>query len=557
MEYNLSLPFKNIVEGVVKGGKGLTNVGTITNAAKKTVSKFSGPLKNINFKSWKTWVMMFGVMAVMYLMFWKNENTNDKPAEPPIPAEFMQQEHPLDMANRHFQIYQQSVGQEKLYHYQVATRNYERTMQELNPEDSDYAKIAFRLAKMFQEGVPEVYEANIDQKIPGAPPDTERSITYYQIAIQSGYHSAILDLASVFHWGNVGFKPNREYARHLYGVMLKIGTEYEQGMARDRLRQMQEEEGKIVGSVLDGVEGVANNFSSGSFEATPFCEEFSSVTRNADGSNGNIADDELTKDIDDNYVSELMMNDLRLGTHRVDKNRGKVLIIENNPHNARDHMVASTAKQSLEKLRSGTHIQYDMPTTLKMIHSYIIKECDLGETLKVDALKVLKHFAANISKLGYQQAKEIEALHIVFNRIQSQYRERKKRETVMDNLVRELSECIEYGELVCSEGRVNRIIDTLNYIDPLVRIKPKWAMTQEMMNGCIKIRAALVKRESSEISDALESPNPTSRQRMLVKNFQQKLKREIERDFTRTYVDSGIMSKDMLKNELGQWLDSI
>jgi hypothetical protein len=553
MEYNLSVPFKGLVNTVEKA------VATQSeNAVKDTMSKLYMPMKNINFKSWKTWIMMMGIIAVFYLMFWNGEKPI-KSQEPPIPAELMQQEHPMDIANRHYDFYQNTTGRDKLYHYQVATRNYERTMQELDPNGNEYAKIAFRLAKMFQEGIPEVYDAQSDQKIPGSPPDTERSITYYQIAIQSGYHSAILDLASIFHWGNVGFKPNREYARHLYAVMLKIGSEYEQGVARDRLRQMREEEGKIIGSVLDGVDGVGvgTNFSSGSFDTTPFNEEFSSVVQNADGTNATTEDAELTKDIDANYVSELMMNDLHLSHQRVDKGREKVVIVENDPHNARDHMVSTTAKQSLEKLRSGTHIQYDMPSTLKMLHSYIMQECDLGEHLKTDAIKVLKHFAANIAKLGYEQAKELEALHVVFNRIQSQYRERKERNQILNNLVRELSECIEYGELVCSEGRVNRIIDTLNHIDPLVNIQPKWALTQEMMNKCIKLRKELIKRETSEISDSLESPNPTARQKMLVRNFQQKLKREIERDFTRTYVDSGIMSKDMLNTELNQWLDSI
>ena len=545
MEYQLSAPFKGIVQATkVVGSEGQQVLA-------------NSPLKNINFKSWKTWVMVIGILAVVYVMFWNKSEPIEVVEQPPIPAELMQEEHPLDIANRHFRMYQSTTGQEKLYHYQVASRNYERTIQEIDPQSSEYAKIIFRLAKMFQEGVPEVYDAEMDQKIPGAPPDTERAITYYQVAIQSGYHSAILDLASIFHWGNVGFKPNREYARHLYGVVLKVGSEYEQGVARDRLRQMQEEEGKLVGTVLEGVDGVGNSFSSGSFDATPFSEEFSSVTNNPDGSNRSAGDAELTKDIDDNYVSELMMNDLHIGHRRVDKGREKTMIVENDPHNARDHMVSTTVKQSLEKLRTGTHIQYDMPTTLKMMNSYIMKECDLGERLKGDAVNVLKHFAANIAKLGYEQAKELEALHVVFNRIQSQYRDRKERNKVMDNLVRELSECIEYGELVCSEGRVNRIIDTLNYIDPLVQIKPKWALTQEMMNKCIELRKKIRERESSETSDALDSLNPSARQKTLARNFQQKLKREIERDFTRTYVDSGIMSKDMLQNELNQWLDSI
>lgn len=542
---DLSLPFKEVVQQVSSSSK-----------TEGLVTKMLIPLKNINFKSWRTWVMMMGIVAVIYLMLWKkNENVILVDEAPPIPAELMQQEHPLDMANRHYQIYENSSDpQEKIYHFQITTRNYERAIQDMDANDINYGKIAFRLAKLFQTGIPEIYIADIDKKIQGIPPDTERSITYYQIAIESGYHSAVLDLASIFHWGNVGFKPNREYAKHLYGVMLKIGSEYEQGVARDRLRQMKEEDGVMVGTVLDGVDGVGNNFSGGSFETTPFTEEFSSLDNNGDTA---TPDNELTKDIDDNYVSELMMNDLHLSNNRVDKKREDILIIENDSHNARDHMVTTTAKQSLEKLRAETHIQYDMTTTLKMIHSYIIKECDLGENLKADAVKVLKHFAANISKLGYQQAKELEALHIVFNRIHSQFRDKKSRNKTMDNLIRELSECIEYGDLVCSEGRVNRIIDTLNYIDPLVRIKPSWALTQEMMSKCVVIRDTLMKQETSEIKDALDNPNPTSRQRTLAKKFQTKLKREIERDFTRTYVDSGIMSKDKLTNELHKWIDAI
>jgi hypothetical protein len=546
---DLSLPFKQVVEQTSKVA-----------SADGLVKRMLVPLKKINFKNWRTWVMILGIIAVLYLMLSNSSSsTISKPQEesPPIPAELMQQEHPLDMANRHYTMYEHSADpQEKIYHFQVCTRNYERAIQDMNPSDRSYGKICFRLAKMFQTGIPEVYNSEIDQKIPGIPPDTERAITYFQIAIENGYHSAVLDLASIFHWGNVGFKPNREYARHLYGVMLKIGSEYEQGVARDRLRQMKEEEGTLVGTVLDGVDGVGNNFSGGSFETTPFAEEFSSINVGPDGNNNSVAG-ELTKDIDDNYVNELMINDLHLQNNRTDKNRENVLLVDNDPHNARDHMVSTTAKQSLEKLRSGTHIQYDMPTTLKMIHSYVVKECDLGETLKMDAIKVLKHFAANIAKLGYEQAKELEALHIVYNRIQSQFRDRKSRNAVMDNLIRELSECIEYGDLVCSEGRVNRIIDTLNYIDPLVKIQPSWALNQEMMNKCALTRDTMLKSETSEVKDAMDSPNPTARQKLLTRTFYKKFKREIERDFTRTYVDTGIMSKDKLKNELNKWIDAI
>ncbi len=44
---------------------------------------------------------------------------------------------------------------------------------------------------------------------------------------------------------------------------------------------------------------------------------------------------------------------------------------------------------------------------------------------------------------------------------------------------------------------------------------------------------------------------------MLSREFKEKLKREIERDFMTTYVDSGIMTKDLLKTEMGKWIDEI
>ena len=552
------------------------------NVTKTLVNALPSTVKNINFKNWRTWVMIFGLIIAIYIMFWNSNNIDIKTdVEPPIPTEMLQHAHPLDIGNKHYALLNNSSGNERIYHYQLTTRNYEQALHEMNPNSPEYAKLCFRLAQIYHTGVPESYDPETDNKIPGIPPDTERAITYYQFAIQYGYHSAILDLANIFHWGNVGFKPNRDYARHLYGAILKVGTPYEQGLARDRLRQMQEEEGKVIGSVMEGLDGeVGNNFSSGSFASGIFSEQFSSVGGSMGGSiggsmggsmggsigglmgntgnNGSNNDNpELTKGIDNEYVKELIENDLHLQSNRIDKKRERVNIIPNDTRNANDHMVMNTAKQSLERLKSSTHIQYDMPTTLKLIHTYIVQECDLNDQRKADAVKVLQYFAANITKLGYDQAKELEALHIVFNRIQSNVHDKKDRTNLMDNLIKELSECIEYGELVCTEGRLNRIIDTLNGIDPLVQIKPRWALTQEMMNKCAALRKQLIAKETSETADALEAANPTARQKLLIRTFYDRFKQDIERDFIKTYVDGGIMTKDMLQTEMNKWIDSI
>jgi len=333
---------------------------------------------------------------------------------------------------------------------------------------------------------------------------------------------------------------------------------------------MNEEEGKISGSaVLDGVEGVGNSFSGNNFNTTPFTEEFCGVFT-GDNAPGKVGKDELTKDIDDNYVDEVMMNDLHISNNRKDDSSGNIrgrggnkspfsTQVPNDLHNARDHIVMNTVRQSIEKLRASTHIQDDEHTTIKRLHQYIVKDCDLPESKRQEALFVLKQITAGQQdgQSGASRQEELEALKLVFNRINSRFRDKKERIKLLDNLVSELSECIEYGQLICSQGIIDRIVDSINFIDEAVKIKPKWALSREMLSRAAVLRKNMLKETRSEVKDALQSVKPTARQRMLSREFKDKLKREIERDFMSTYVDTGIMSKDLLKTEMGKWIDEI
>jgi len=377
------------------------------------------------------------------------------------------------------------------------------------------------------------------------------AIQHYKEAVQSGYHSAILDLAAVHHWGLPGFRAQRNKAKHLYGVLLKIGKSYEKSLAKDRLRQMQEEEGTIIGNGITAAGGdISGGFSSNVFGSTPFHEQFMSFGESPE----DIGKDDLTKGIDDKLLQKLINEDLHISKNRRPDDRiDDDDEIYSDPHNARDHMVNTTAKQSFERLRSNTHIQYDIPTVLKMIHQFITQESDLASHKKQNASKVIENMARNMNSVDYEGSKELEALQLVWNRIKTHYRSSKQRLNLSNNLVNELAECIEYGELVCTAGRVNRIIDSLNFIDPEVKIKPKWAIKQEMMYKAEQIRASMLKSTDGMTRDSLDATVPTAMQTKHIKTFMDKFQRELKRNFTKQYVDGGIMSKDLLYAELSQW----
>ena len=503
------------------------------------------------FKNWKA-IAIVGVVAFAIYYFWLGTKPTEQFQSKGMTTKKKVEVVPhFQNGESAFKRYQSSaMGKER--HWNEAVDHYQQALADPQPGDP-IGQICFRLAALFHQGVPESYDDKADMRMPGIPPDAEQAIHYYREAIKQGYHGAVLPLASIYHWGLTGFEGNREVAKHLYGVVLKTGTTYEKGQAKDRLRQMKEEDGHAISNgMLEDDMGVTASFGNTSFGNDPYVEHFMDI----DKSPYALGKDESTRDLDEKYVDDLIDNKLRMNdSRRVDSTTESSVGVLSDPQNARDHVVVNSARQSLERLRANTHIQYDVPTTFKMIHEYIVKDSDLSSTKRETAAQVLRELSKGIANLGYEQAKEIDALHLVWNRIHSQVYSQnpEKRHTLKENLVNELAECVEYGELVCPTGRLNRIIDTLNNQDPVVKIQPKWAVKKLMVSRAGAIEKSLLSKARPEVRDAMQSMKPTARQRQLQNEFMQKVRKAIERDLTRSYVDTGLMSKELLKTELDAW----
>lgn len=520
MDVDLSLPFRQA-------------------ARAKVVNIAGGTIQTTS--TWKILIVVGVALFLIYYFFVGNvdahtlESFDAGKAAPQTPAP-----NSLEMADAAYERYEHESDKErKAQQYNLAVTNYLEAAN--TPYDTDtQGKIMYRLAVMYHGGVPELIA-----------PDAQQAILFYREAIKFGYHGAVLPLASVYHWGLTGFEGNREVAKHLYGVVLKTGTDYEKGLAKDRLRQMREEEGQSVGnSMLEDSTSVTANFGT-NFGSDPYAEHFMDF----DKSPFSIGRDEATRGMDEKYVDDLIQNKLNIHGKRREVDTPSSAI-RSDPQNARDHVVVNSVKQSLERLRANTNIQYDVPTTFKMIHEYIVKKSDVDDEKREKAAQVLRELSKGMANSGFEQAKEIEALHLVWNRIHSQVyaQDTEKRHVLCENLVGELAECIEYGELVCPTGRIDRIVDTLNYQDPIVNIQPKWAVQQTMVMRAGAIEKSLLTKARPDVRDAMASVKPNARQRQLQTEFMQKVKSSIERDLTRRYVDTGMMSKELLKTEIDAWM---
>lgn len=539
---DLSIPFRRASAKVVEN---LTpKVAEVVHVSTKKVSSSS---------SWWTKWTVIGLVAIAgAILYFYNAKSPETFEAPPPPVTAPQKRRPpvdpLKAAQQAlFKLEKASSQNERIYFHNRAVQQLTEALSIDQYDDLQSGTICLNLAKLYHQGIPEKF--NAETRVAGVIPDAQQAIVFYREAIKFGLHEALIPLANIYHWGLAGFEGNREVAMHLYGVVLKIGNDYEKGIAKDRLRQMREEEGKSLGTgMLDEDGPLGTNFGSGN--SSPYQEHFMDIGK----SPFDIGRDETTRGIDEKYVDDLIQNKLGLnGRKRLKTPKEKTIKVISDPQNARDHVVVNSAKQSMERLRASTHIQYDVPTTFKMVHEYINSECDLSETKRESASDVLKEMAKGIANLGFEQSKEIEALHLVWNRIQST-QDREKRKLLIDNLVSELAECIEYGEFVCPTGRLNRIIDSLNFLDPIVKIQPQWAVRQTMVAKAGAIEKSMLAKCKGEVRDAVNNPKPNARERQLANEFSQKLKAAIERDLTRNYVDTGLMTKELLKTEIDSWM---
>jgi hypothetical protein len=201
------------------------------------------------------------------------------------------------------------------------------------------------------------------------------------------------------------------------------------------------------------------------------------------------------------------------------------IVVQNDKHNVHDSSINASLKQSYQALKTSV---YPIAETKSL--SEVMKEIrDLCESnskpeTSENALKALDTIEKSVTPVSsLNDEKEANVLCTVYHRFKQQ-----NHDTTL--LVEKLAECIEKGTTVCTTGRVARVIDSLNVIDPLVSLKPRWAVRQEINQIASKLREEIADDDA----------------------FKQRLREKCDTD----YVRSGLISKSLLDLELS-WLNDL
>ena len=440
------------------------------------------------------------------------------------------------MGNKHYNLWENKKGN-VVDHYFKAIKYFENFLANENVSSND-SDVFYKLARLFHIGVNDSY-SKMGQKQEGVDPNVQKALHYYMISAQMGNAEGLLNVADLYRWGLNELNPNIEYAKQLYLVLRQAGDDYYKGIAKDRILQIKEDEGSVIGSGVD-----AGNFN------TQFHEAFENYGQ------GTLDEDfDVTLDSKNVQVNDLM-NNLKIPqilNPPSDPSLASETKSSNNPDNVSDHIIDNTIKQVWTKLKSNTPEIMNPQTVFLDIKRYILAQRG-NEDKKQDALKALAEIATGLESRSYEESKEIDAIVLIWNRIHCNVNTANKN-ILKSNLFNELAECIEHSEVVCRKGRIARLFDALNMVDPDVQIKPKWAVNEEMRNYAIKLKNDMTKTTQPHIRDAINSSWPSPEQVELVNKFNEKFKRDLVELFHKKYVDTGCMSADLLKTEMKNWIE--
>ena len=202
--------------------------------------------------------------------------------------------------------------------------------------------------------------------------------------------------------------------------------------------------------------------------------------------------------------------------------RTAVEILENVNHrprsdsqNVHDSSVVKTVKSALEKIGPSA---LSLETTLVDVRHALSDD--------EDALRGLDLMEKNTVPLTALGVTEVDVLRKVWGRIHSEA-DPVSRQNMQDMLKIRLKEC--GREASCASGRVARVVDSLSTFDEAVQLRPLWALRQEMLAKASVVRAQVGPDDTTPLTTRLHD------------------------EFTRAYVDTGLMTPGVLEAELASW----
>lgn len=177
---------------------------------------------------------------------------------------------------------------------------------------------------------------------------------------------------------------------------------------------------------------------------------------------------------------------------------------KNDLQNVHDSGVTNIIRKNLTTLKKNNLLDTDKNedennTTKTDVLYSILEHPDLSESIKGNVVVVLDNLN-NKEKHGTFDVTEEEALSLVWNEVKNENDDLKK-SNMIEILANQLGSSIENGHIVCSSGKIARIIGTLDGLNNnITPSRPVWAIREEISNLAAKISNGNYKNPQEEFT---------------------------------------------------------
>jgi hypothetical protein len=154
--------------------------------------------------------------------------------------------------------------------------------------------------------------------------------------------------------------------------------------------------------------------------------------------------------------------------------------------NVHDHSVVKTVKKNIDALSHGNTPSTNTATIKDRVRNSILNS-DISEEDKYNALQVVDSLNET-SKHSSFDVTESDALGMVWSKIQTH--QGKEKENLEEMLARQLASGVEHGNVVCSTGKITRILGSFDGVtnDGIEQVKPMYAIKEEIAGLAVKVR---------------------------------------------------------------------
>lgn len=174
-------------------------------------------------------------------------------------------------------------------------------------------------------------------------------------------------------------------------------------------------------------------------------------------------------------------------------------VYKNDSQNVHDHSVSNILKSNIQKLNKNKLSKND--DKIPVIIDSILTHPELPESVKANSLIVIDNLNSTENHGSYGIT-EKDALLMIWDKI-NKYDNQKKNNSI-EILARQLDSGVEHGNIVCSTGKIARIIGTLDGIDEeITPSKPLWIIRDEIGNLAGKIMNSNVSNKKQEFESTV------------------------------------------------------